>query len=178
MGCISSVLFEPNIEKVLSPMEKGTQIALFSLAICSHYLNFLQEDSGGSHETDLKQNAHEIPSCFGECEMDLVDLTFQNAFVETCYEYVLLHLAQSIASSTDNILIVGDHSTSKTTILHILAQKLLRSRWAVYSECLCCTDWKGKSLENIEKVLTAAAVRLRQRFPSVLFLDNLNFFSR
>ncbi|VDK39942.1 unnamed protein product [Gongylonema pulchrum] len=145
MGCINGVLFEPNIEKMLSRMEKGTQIALFSLAICSHDLNFLQEDSGGSRETNLKQNTHEIPNCFGECEMDLVELTFQKAFVETCYEYVVFRLAQSTASSTDNILIVGDHSTSKTTILHILAQKLLRSQWAVYSECLCCTDWKGKS---------------------------------
>ncbi|MCP9262927.1 hypothetical protein DINM_006295 [Dirofilaria immitis] len=73
------------------------------------------------------------------------------------------------------IELVGNKSAGKTTILQFLAEKLLHSHLAVYSECLHCSDWNGKSIEKFQDVLKAALVRLRRRYPSVLFLDDLDF---
>uniref|UniRef100_A0AAF5PKB5 Peroxisomal ATPase PEX1 n=2 Tax=Wuchereria bancrofti TaxID=6293 RepID=A0AAF5PKB5_WUCBA len=103
---------------------------------------------------------------------------FQIAFIEKCCSYITYHLEKSTFFSSENILIVGNKSTGKTTILHFLAGKLLQSYLAVYSECLYCSEWNGKSIEKFQDVLKNTVTRLRRRYPSVLFLDDLDILLR
>lgn len=74
---------------------------------------------------------------------------FQIAFIEKCYTYITYHLEKPTFSSSQNIFIVGNKSAGKTTILHLLAEKLLHSHLAVYSECLYCSEWNSEFLSEI-----------------------------
>ncbi|KAM3728529.1 Peroxisomal ATPase PEX1 [Dirofilaria immitis] len=126
-------------------------------------------------ETSVNEYIHQAVFSFGEWKNEAVEFSFQIAFIEKCYMYIIYHLEKSLFLSSGNIFIVGNKSAGKTTILQFLAEKLLHSHLAVYSECLHCSDWNGKSIEKFQDVLKAALVRLRRRYPSVLFLDDLDF---
>ncbi|CAG9540984.1 unnamed protein product [Cercopithifilaria johnstoni] len=132
--------------------------------------NFIQMQG-----TKVNEDIHKAVVNFGGWKNEAVKFSFQVAFIEKCYTYIIYHLEKPAFSSLGNVFIVGNKSAGKTTILHLLAEKLLRSRLAVYSECLYCSEWNGKSIEKFQDVLKAAMTRLRRRYPSVLFLDNLDF---
>ncbi|VDK78668.1 unnamed protein product [Litomosoides sigmodontis] len=119
-------------------------------------------------------NINETVANFGVRKNEAVKLSFQIAFIEKCYTYITYHLKKPTFPLSESLLIVGNKSAGKTTILHLLAEKLLHSHFAVYSECLYCSEWNGKSVEKFQDVLKAATMRLRRRYPSVLFLDNLD----
>uniref|UniRef100_A0A915Q0B2 ATPase AAA-type core domain-containing protein n=1 Tax=Setaria digitata TaxID=48799 RepID=A0A915Q0B2_9BILA len=125
--------------------------------------------------TNVSEDVHQVVANFGEWKNEAIEFSFQIAFIERYYAYITYHLENSIFSSSDNIFIVGNKSVGKTTILHLLAEKLFRSHLAVYSEYLYCSDWSGKTIEKFQDALKASVTRLRRRYPSVLFLDNLDF---
>ncbi|VBB25768.1 unnamed protein product [Acanthocheilonema viteae] len=125
--------------------------------------------------TGVNEDINKAIVNFGGWKNETVKFSFQIAFIEKCYTYIIYHLEKRTFSSSENIFIVGNKSTGKTTILHLLAERLLHSHLAVYSECLYCFEWNGKSIEKFQDVLKAAMTRLRRRYPSILFLDNLDF---
>ncbi|VDK66111.1 unnamed protein product [Onchocerca ochengi] len=125
--------------------------------------------------TNVNKDIHQAVVNFDERKSEAIEFSFQIAFIQKCYTYIMYHLEKSTFLSSGNIFIVGNKSAGKTTILHFLAEKLLHSHLAVYSECLYCSDWNGKSIEKFQDVLKATMMRLRRRYPSVLFLDNLDF---
>ncbi|VDP19927.1 unnamed protein product [Onchocerca flexuosa] len=132
--------------------------------------NFIQLEG-----TNVNKNIHQAVVNFDERKTEAIEFSFQTAFIEKCYTYIMYHLEKSTFLSSGNVFIVGNKSAGKTTILHFLAEKLLHSHLVVYSECLYCSDWNGKSIEKFQDVLKATMMRLRRRYPSVLFLDNLDF---
>ncbi|VDO32588.1 unnamed protein product [Brugia timori] len=124
------------------------------------------------------EDIHQATVNFGEWGNEAVEFSFQIAFIEKCCSYITYHLEKPTFFSSENILIVGNKSAGKTTILHFLAGKLLQSHLAVYSECLYCSEWNGKSIEKFQDVLKSTITRLRRRYPSVLFLDDLDILLR
>ncbi|VDN05229.1 unnamed protein product [Thelazia callipaeda] len=100
---------------------------------------------------------------------------FQVSLIERLYNYIMYHFNNSIFSSARNLLMVGAKSTGKTSMLHLLAKKLLYCHLVVYSEYITCSDWSTKAPEKFEDLIKTSAGRLKHRLPSILFLDNLDY---
>uniref|UniRef100_A0A0R3RUG1 Peroxisomal ATPase PEX1 n=1 Tax=Elaeophora elaphi TaxID=1147741 RepID=A0A0R3RUG1_9BILA len=126
---------------------------------------FIKDGFMQLQETNTNEDIQKAVINFGGWKNEAVEFSFQSALIEKCYMCITYHLENPTFSSSENVFIVGNKSTGKTTILHLLAEKLLNSHLVVYR----------KSTERFQDVLKAAMTRLIRRYPSILFLDNLDF---
>uniref|UniRef100_A0A9J2Q117 AAA+ ATPase domain-containing protein n=1 Tax=Ascaris lumbricoides TaxID=6252 RepID=A0A9J2Q117_ASCLU len=132
--------------------------------------------SAESKEADTASSARERVENYGESAIDSVAVQFQSHHIAACTRYIEYCL-ESGAKSPGHVLIVGAELSGKSTIACRLAGRLLKSPRTVFSICVECKHWKGKSTENVEKQLTSVIEHLRRRAPSVLFLENIDFSS-
>uniref|UniRef100_A0A914PXS7 ATPase AAA-type core domain-containing protein n=1 Tax=Panagrolaimus davidi TaxID=227884 RepID=A0A914PXS7_9BILA len=75
-----------------------------------------------------------------------------------------------------NLLLISENGSGRTNFIKFLAQNLF-SNECFFSSKIDCFEWKGKSLETIEKQLDEIIEICETRMPSILFLDNLNFLN-
>ncbi|VDM42465.1 unnamed protein product [Toxocara canis] len=100
----------------------------------------------------------------------------QSRHIASCARYIEYCL-ESGRESPGHVLIVGPELSGKSTIALRLAKRLLKSPKTVLSACIECKRWKGRSTENVEKQLARVTRYLKQRRPSILFLENIDFCS-
>uniref|UniRef100_A0AC35FHZ4 Peroxisomal ATPase PEX1 n=1 Tax=Panagrolaimus sp. PS1159 TaxID=55785 RepID=A0AC35FHZ4_9BILA len=82
----------------------------------------------------------------------------------------------SKANENMNLLLFGENGSGRTNFIKFLAQNLF-SNECFFSSKIDCFEWKGKSLETIEKQFDEIIEICETRMPSILFLDNLNFLN-
>ncbi|KAG7207684.1 hypothetical protein KM043_009303 [Ampulex compressa] len=73
----------------------------------------------------------------------------------------------------ENILLCGDLGSGKTTFCKIVMESLRKAPHFVHTHFMDCRSLKGKKMEILQKLITAALSECAYYQPSVLFLDDL-----
>ncbi|MFH4974151.1 hypothetical protein AB6A40_000860 [Gnathostoma spinigerum] len=142
---------------------------------CDHLpkIHVIKANHDGSRPKICEEN-HSCLSNFGEDVETSAILQCQEKLVNACAKYLSYCLFNN-GGSLRNALVIGKNFSGKSTLIRRLSKKMFRSS-IVYSSYIEGLKWKGRSADNVLKALQLEIGRLVKRYPSVLFIDDIDFF--
>ncbi|KAH7714103.1 peroxisome biogenesis factor 1 [Aphelenchoides avenae] len=124
----------------------------------------VEQASDADDQGDIRTTSPEHSACSEQ--PTLVDLLCEAAIARLPGQHAGCH-----------IMLTGAESSGKTTVLHLVADRLHAGPLTVYPHVIDCSEWKGKPLSLIASQLRAATESAELRRPSVILLDNIDFLN-